>query len=425
MKLLSLFALLFAPLAYSQTSTNTIWQNVNAMTELSTLASVLDDPRYAAVATALNGTTKFTLFAPNNAAFAAAGIDVNNVDAVTQVLLYHAVPGDIPSSALAATNFVATASNSATYVTLGGDYQTVGVYKNANTGAVTTSFGIPGTNFSTVVNADIASSNGQIHVIDKVENFPVLTSSTASTAGLSTLVSAVARVNLVDDVDNTPNITIFAPTNAAFTAAGGITQFSDAALTTILTYHVVPGRYFSTQLTEGQVLTTLQGEKLTVRLSQGKIEGNRTSGSLSTTDVITKNGVVHVIGGVLLPSTTAFTIADLITQTTELSTLNTVLTSPDYQAVEDALNSAGPFTLFGPNNAAFTAANIDTSAVAAVTQVLLYHAVTGKFLSTDLAAKNFVNGIESESPLVNQRLKQKVNANNIVPFARKAAPVSA
>lgn len=121
---------------------------------------------------------------------------------------------------------------------------------------------------------------------------------------LSTLVTAVTEANLVDTLSSgDANLTVFAPTNAAFDALPEGTLESLLAnqddLTSVLTYHVVDGEAFSGDLSDGQVLTTLQGETLTVTVNDEGvfINGNR----VSTADVDATNGVVHVIDGVLIP----------------------------------------------------------------------------------------------------------------------------
>lgn len=88
--------------------TKTVVDLAVATPNLSTLVRVLTRPDYAPVLTALSGTGPFTVFAPTNEAFTAAGIDVKDVSAVTAVLQYHVISGSVPSSALQASQSVAT-----------------------------------------------------------------------------------------------------------------------------------------------------------------------------------------------------------------------------------------------------------------------------------------------------------------------------
>ena len=105
-------------------------------------------------------------------------------------------------------------------------------------------------------------------------------------------------------------ITVFAPTSQAFTNAGftaaAIAIATPAALTRILTYHVVPGRVFSTLLTDGVTPATLPGPTVRVNVSgtgvtmTGQGNGANTS-SVTLANIQTTNTVVHVINRVLLP----------------------------------------------------------------------------------------------------------------------------
>jgi uncharacterized surface protein with fasciclin (FAS1) repeats len=71
-------------------------------------------------------------------------------------------------------------------------------------------------------------------------------------------------------------------------------------LVKILTYHVVPGRYTSADLKDGMTLKTVEGDTLKITVTNGKIWING-SAMVETADVISSNGVTHVINGVLLP----------------------------------------------------------------------------------------------------------------------------
>jgi uncharacterized surface protein with fasciclin (FAS1) repeats len=115
----------------------------------------------------------------------------------------------------------------------------------------------------------------------------------------------------VSILSGTGPFTVFAPTNAAFTALntelapGGIAAVSAANLTKVLQYHVVSGNILAASLTEGQIVNTLQTpQKFTVLLSGGakiKDVNNRIS-TIVATDVQCSNGVIHVLNKVLLPT---------------------------------------------------------------------------------------------------------------------------
>ncbi len=132
----------------------------------------------------------------------------------------------------------------------------------------------------------------------------------SSTPDLSTLVAAVKAASLVDTLSGAGPFTVFAPTNAAFAAlpAGTLDTLlkpeNKDQLSAILTYHVVPGKVMAKDLSDGQKITTVQGGILTVKIADGKVylidaKGNQVM--VEKADVNADNGVVHIIGGVLLP----------------------------------------------------------------------------------------------------------------------------
>lgn len=130
------------------------------------------------------------------------------------------------------------------------------------------------------------------------------------TQDLSTLVSAVKAAELVDTLSAAGPFTVFAPTNAAFEGlpAGTLDMLlmpeNKTKLQAILTYHVVSGKVMSSDLSDGQVVKTVQGNNLTVMMSGGKVMLKDATGATAevvTTDVAASNGVVHVINKVVLP----------------------------------------------------------------------------------------------------------------------------
>jgi uncharacterized surface protein with fasciclin (FAS1) repeats len=125
-----------------------------------------------------------------------------------------------------------------------------------------------------------------------------------ATPDLSTLVAAVTAADLVETLQGEGPFTVFAPTNEAFadiqsTVDTLLEPENKDDLTNVLTYHVVPGTYNAADLTDGQELTTVQGEKLTVSIDGDTVKvGDAT---VTQADVATSNGVVHVIDTVLVP----------------------------------------------------------------------------------------------------------------------------
>ena len=127
---------------------------------------------------------------------------------------------------------------------------------------------------------------------------------------VSTLVAAVKQAGLVETLKGAGPFTVFAPTNAAFdklpkgAVAGLMKPESKAKLAGVLTYHVIPGRLVAADLKDGQELTTVNGAKLHISIKDGKVmvsNGKDAPATVHIPDVISSNGVTHVIDGVVLP----------------------------------------------------------------------------------------------------------------------------
>ena len=127
----------------------------------------------------------------------------------------------------------------------------------------------------------------------------------------TTLVAAVKAAGLVETLKSAGPFTVFAPTNGAFdklpagTVNSLVTPEMKPTLTKILTYHVVPGRLMASDLKDGQTLTTVQGETLTVMKKGNSVMLKDAKGGMSTVtipNVVSSNGITHVIDTVLMPA---------------------------------------------------------------------------------------------------------------------------
>jgi uncharacterized surface protein with fasciclin (FAS1) repeats len=171
-----------------------------------------------------------------------------------------------------------------------------------------------------VTTADVPTDNGVIHVLSRALNKPsgtIVATAQAAGSGLDSLVKALARANSGPGGDptlintlSTATLTVFAPTNAAFTQLLGALSLTDinqipvSTLLAVLRYHVVGGRAFSSDLANGP-LTMLAGGNTTVSLTSGAtIKGNgngANASNITVTNIMARNGVIHVIDRVLLP----------------------------------------------------------------------------------------------------------------------------
>lgn len=378
-------------------------------TDVTIAGFVADNPDYSSLLAALeraglvatlDGTTDFTVFAPNNTAFEAflnangfASLDDVPVDVLTNLLLNHVVNGTVESTQLSTGYISSLAAFGTTDVNLS-------LYIN-------TASGVSINGVSSVTTPDIEASNGVIHAVDAVIGIPTIVTQATANDDFSILVDALvaASDSNIDYVallsgNTSAQFTVFAPNNSAFENLLqflGVTSLDDIAtevLQSVLNYHVIAGANVrSSDLSEGQMATTFQGEDITITLTGGPkvIDATGMPATILLADVQTGNGVIHAIDKVLLPNEVLSivdpTITGLAMMTGDLSTLNEALEITGLDVVLD--DRDGDFTVFAPTNAAFDAflagAALTDVPVDVLTQVVLNHALTGTFLSTDLS----------------------------------------
>ncbi len=277
------------------TSESTITQTAVNTPDLSTLVAALTE---AGLADTFNASGNYTVFAPNNNAFSEIQSTVDQLlaaddkSALTDVLQYHVIDSVVFSRELRAKQTVTTLSGDELVIrSVGG-----AVYVNG----------------ARVVTADVLASNGVVHIIDQVlvpNTFGNIAETAQENSNLSTLVAAASAADLVGALsDETANYTVFAPTNAAFadiqsTVDSLLAAEDKSALVGVLQYHIVNREVFASQLSDGQVITTLSGETLTINISGGSVTlvGEDSTATVVNADILTTNGIVHVIDTVLLP----------------------------------------------------------------------------------------------------------------------------
>ena len=215
----------------------------------------------------------------------------------------------------------------------------------------------------------------------------------------STLVSAIQAAGLVDTLNGAGPFTVFAPTNAAFAKlpAGALNALlaDKPALTKLLTYHVVPGKVLAADVVKLAEATTVEGEKVSIRVENGSVFIN--DSKVTMTDIQTSNGVIHVIDTVLsLPQPAPGTIVAVASANADFSTLVSAIQAAE---LADTLNGAGPFTVFAPTNAAFAKlpAGALTALLAdkpALQKLLKYHVVPGKVLAAQVVTLTEATTVE-------------------------------
>ncbi|MCS6827207.1 MAG: fasciclin domain-containing protein [Caldilinea sp.] len=237
---------------------------------------------------------------------------------------------------------------------------------------------------------------------------------TAIAAGdFNTLVTAVQSAGLVEALKGEGPFTVFAPTDEAFAklppeVLQAALDDPEGLLTQVLLYHVVAGKVMASDLSDGLEVATLQGESVKFTLGDGVAMVN--DANIVAADIEASNGVIHVIDSVLLPpsviaaaaaaeeaaepvATPAPTeeLADIVDTAVAAGSFNTLVAAVQAAGLVDALRGAGPFTVFAPTDDAFAklpAGTIDAllaDPTGDLTQILLYHVVPGKVMSTDLS----------------------------------------
>ncbi|TDZ38678.1 Fasciclin-like arabinogalactan protein [Colletotrichum spinosum] len=244
----------------------------------------------------------FTILAPSNDAFAKAmQMDptlvqkATNVTFVTDLLSYHVVTGKTMDSMFSAKpRFVTTFYETPTANVTGA--QKVELVEKSDKAVVFSGF----KQMSTIIQSDISFSGGVLHVIDSVLTFPGTLFETAMNTGLTSMAGALMRAKMVNDIDSLQAATVFAPTNDAFQSVGGtVASMQPQDLAKILQYHVLTNQVrFSTGVTTKMAFKSLMGSKVTLR-KEGEIFAN--SAKVTIGDIITSDGVMHVVDSVLNP----------------------------------------------------------------------------------------------------------------------------
>jgi len=289
----------------------TIAEIASANPNLSILVQALD--RAGLVAT-FNSAGDFTVFAPTNTAFQSfltangfTTIDQVPLPLLTEVLKNHVLAESFTSSELT-TGYVKTLAKGSASTT-----NTLSMFIDLTTGVKINGGATNGGANVVLTSANILASNGVIHVVDNVIGLPTVVNHAIANPNFSSLVSTLTsdgQPDFVGILSGAGPFTVFAPTNAAFTAltpelaAIPLTPTS-AQLTTVLQYHVVsPANVLASTLTNGMVVTPLAGGTFTVNTTSGATitDGSGRVTNIIATDVQASNGVIHAVDRVLLPS---------------------------------------------------------------------------------------------------------------------------
>ena len=371
--------------------TQTIVEIAAAEPSLSILVDALE--KFPDLVTLLNSDGTNTVFAPDNDAFVAflgvigqSELDDIPEDVLRSVLEYHVITTAVVASAdLSDGQTAETASGEDVTVDINDD----GVFISG----------------SQVTKPDVLATNGIIHIMNDVmvppSILPIVGTIVAPAyfnVNFTTLIAAVSAADptildlLLSQGPSGNGLTLFAPTNDAFIAAG-ITELPDqATLDAVLAYHVIDATVLAENLpttaaADPEKIGSLGGDFYLSNKGAGVFINGSTQ--VTATDIVESNGVVHIIDRTLIPpSQTVVEIAVALSQAdpAEFTTLVALLTDPAQQAVLEAISGDGPYTIFAPTDAAFEEISGVTGGLsdAQISEVLKYHVVGAQVYSTDL-----------------------------------------
>ncbi|PTM08288.1 MAG: adhesin [Bacteroidetes bacterium] len=279
----------------------TIVDHALANNDLSSLVGALTAGGNTTFTTLLSTPGDFTVFAPNNAAFAS----FTTSNDLASILANHVIPGTTAISTGLSNSYENTAA------TFGNTLNALSMYINTDNGVT-----LNGN--SSVVAADIVATNGVIHVVDAVIDLPTIVDFALADPTFETLVAALTRDDLTFDYVttlSTPNgtdpapFTVFAPTNAAFgdllaeLGFDGLGDIPEPTLKATLDMHAVAGlNVLAGDLTDNFVVPTLGGN-ITANVTGGATltDANDRVSNIIVVNVQASNGVIHAIDKVILP----------------------------------------------------------------------------------------------------------------------------
>lgn len=294
----------------------TSYGNLAEVAQKNNFTALLAAVNKAGIASTLTApSANLTVFAPTDAAFstlatqlgfssATAMVTALPASDLAKILTYHVVPGTKYAADLTAGGATQTTAYS-----FGGTATTLAL--NTSSGVAITDAVLTTAN---VTAADVRADNGVIHVVNKVLVPPgvlnVVQMALANPGAFSSLTGAVVATGLAPTLSGAGPFTVFAPTNTAFAAAP--TGLTTQQLTSVLLYHVLSGQVLSTGIPFGTPVPTLNttnlagatvpAQTITINSNLTITDSTTTAASIAATDVRASNGVIHVIGKVLIPN---------------------------------------------------------------------------------------------------------------------------
>jgi len=150
-----------------------------------------------------------------------------------------------------------------------------------------------------IIKADIPYDGGLIHIVDDYFTLPEPLSNTASANGHTSFLNMAKSSNLTSTLDNTPAVTVFIPSNGAFSKPNSTTSYSSSS--SLLSGHVIPNFLgYLPALTNGATYTTQAGTNVTITIRGGDYYVN--NAKIIASNQILENGVAHVVDSIVVPT---------------------------------------------------------------------------------------------------------------------------
>ncbi|MGB6219883.1 fasciclin domain-containing protein [Haloferula sp.] len=379
--------------------------------EFSTLVTAVTE---AGLVDALANAEDVTIFAPSNAAFARiAPEDLNALladkEALTKVLTYHVSPGSTRFSKFEDGPRETLLEGSSVDVSVTSFFR--GFFRRVEIDEVR------------ITRANIPASNGIIHRIESVldpsaDVVPSILDIAAGNPDFSILTDLVKKAGYSNVfASDALELTVFAPTNAAFEALGEETLEAVSSdrrlLRSILRNHIAFGSLTSDELSSAGSVTTALRRELAISPSSDSVTGLAVDGKpINAANIIASNGIVHVVGEVLVPAEPR-SLVDIASSREELATFVTAVGLAGLAETFDSTDKWPAYTIFAPNNDAFTNLpegvldGLLSDPTGALADVLKLHVVAGQFPASNLYDGQILRSLSG------QRLKVSVADDGI------------
>jgi transforming growth factor-beta-induced protein len=368
----------------------------------------------AGLVSVLDGTDKYTVFAPTNSAMTAAGIteasiETTSADALKTVLLYHVLPGEKLAASLQ-TGIQTTATDAS--------------FKNMRISVSAGKVKING--YSTVTTADVKATNGVVHIIDAALSVPSsLVEEISKNKDYSLFLAAITESGLLKFVSDLTAGTCFAPNNNAFKAIGinsaqDFKTLLNEELTLLVAYHFWFSTVYSNELSSGPRQISDVGQLFVSVTDKGVFLNGEAK--VTNVDYFARNGTIHAIDKVLSPAKSSITqivVASANASTEEFSLLLRAIQRVEGLAdILDGTSNADNYTVFAPTDAAFRAAGltvavIDETDVNVLADLLKYHVISGAVFSTDIKAGSVPTLVKDKNLTISVSSGVKVNDSNV------------